>query len=131
MREWLSQAVKFGMVGVINTLVDYGVFWLLNHWLPYHGAKVISYCCGMISSFILNRRFTFGDREAVTAVKGAKFVLVNLLSLLVSLGVITLCVEVFHIQESIANIISTPFSMAVNFVCNKLFVFASSKKEED
>ena len=28
---WLRQAVKFGMVGVLNTLVDLGVYALLVH----------------------------------------------------------------------------------------------------
>ena len=57
------QAVKFGLVGVLNTAVDWLVC-CLTHGLAYFGdhltfAKGISYTVGVLNSFFWNKTWTF------------------------------------------------------------------------
>ena len=61
----LRKFVLFGLVGVINTLVDWGVFWVIGLVLPSAEqavwlAKGASYSAGVVTSFVLNSRITFG-----------------------------------------------------------------------
>ncbi len=128
MKELITQAVKFGAVGIVNTTVDFVALTLLSRVMPYTLANIISYGCGMLCSFALNKRFTFADQRRTTARRGIIFVAVNLISLGASTGVLTLGVEWLGLPVGIAKLISIPFSLAVNFVGNKLFVFGKESE---
>ena len=53
--QWLDQALKFLAVGVLNTLLDAGLYLALTRWLdltPWPAlAKGISYGAGILNSF--------------------------------------------------------------------------------
>jgi putative flippase GtrA len=53
--------IRFAAVGAVGTIVDISVLSLLNvHTpLPLWLANVGSYCCGILSNFLLNRYWTF------------------------------------------------------------------------
>ena len=77
------QLIKFALVGVLNTLVDFLVYTLLvlvfgiseNNVFMIGLFTLIAYACGVLNSFILNTRWTFRqeykrtakEREAVRA----------------------------------------------------------------
>ena len=87
-----GQFGKFMAVGVMNFLVDFGVFKLLSvvFGVPVVISNIISYTCGVINSFIVNRYWTFKIKHKFVSVHFLKFVFVNL----ISLGVNTLAVWV-------------------------------------
>ena len=55
-----SQKIRFGLVGILNTLIDISIYSLLS-WLSVGilFANFISTSCGMAASYGLNRSFTF------------------------------------------------------------------------
>ena len=59
------QFLKFGLVGVLNTGVQYvvfvGLFRLLG--VPMLLASGIGYCAGIVNSYFLNRIWTFQVRS--------------------------------------------------------------------
>ena len=61
LKKLLQQAVKFGLVGVLNTLVGNGLMFLLYNLahLGYWPSTAISYALASIMSYFLNRYFTF------------------------------------------------------------------------
>lgn len=124
------QFVKFNLVGVMNTLVDIGVFALLTAvGLNRYVAQVISYACGVLNSYLFNTLWTFKKEKRRTAKEFILFVCVNIVSLLVSLGMLYAAEHYLHVQNTLLQkLIATPVAMAVNFIGNKLFVF---KKSED
>lgn len=141
-RKTAGQALKFAVVGVLNTLVDFAVFQTLNLLLGWvYPAQVLGYTCGVINSYLWNSGWTFREERTRSLREITLFVLVNVASLGVSLGVIWLCREVFGVTnawaagwmpkalsgfikgDTIAKLIATFFSIVVNFVGNRLFVF--------
>jgi putative flippase GtrA len=88
----ILQFIKFGIVGVMNTLVDFLVFTLLT--LLFGGMRdsifltgvftLIAYACGVLNSFLLNSRWTFRQEYRRTKQEKYMFVLVNAVSWLVS-----------------------------------------------
>ena len=138
-KKVIAQFFKFMVVGVINFLVDFGVFKLLSTaiGLPVALSNVISYTCGVINSFILNRYWTFKIRHKFVSVHFAKFVFVNLISLGVNTLAVWVLVELygftdglFGVQNMYAKLIATVFSFTVNFAGNKLLVFNQQKEEQ-
>lgn len=121
----LKRFIKFNAVGVINTLVDTGVYSLLVFFgLDVVIAQVISYCAGVLNSYIFNSLWTFRDKQTSTK-KILLFILVNLISLAAALGVISLCTEQFGMDKYIAKLVSLPFSLLINFVGSRFLVFKS------
>ncbi|MCX8033576.1 MAG: GtrA family protein [Thermoleophilia bacterium] len=56
-----GQAVRFVIVGLLNTLVDLGAFYLLTliPGMPTVAAKALSYILGICNSFVWNKLWTF------------------------------------------------------------------------
>ncbi|MCX7667635.1 MAG: GtrA family protein [Atribacterota bacterium] len=129
-RKDFIQLLKFGLVGIANTLIDFGIFVLLHGYLQvfYAFAQVISYSCGMANSYFLNKFWTFQSRRAIQFHEVFKFVAVNLLSLGVSLLLLYLVRGrgSWGVVES--KIFATSGSLLVNFVGNKFWVFAENRK---
>ncbi|WP_325048410.1 GtrA family protein [Paenibacillus sp. CAA11] len=77
-KRWLP-LIRFGLVGVLNTAVDFIVFALLTYaGLPYLAAQCVAYSCGIANSYIVNRSWTFKAKSQRTGRELASFVLVNL-----------------------------------------------------
>ena len=59
-----NQKVRFGLVGILNTLIDISIYSLLS-WLGVWilVANFISTSCGMATSYGLNRVFTFESKS--------------------------------------------------------------------
>jgi len=121
----LWQFVRFNIVGILNTIIDWSFFAILNQllFISYLPAKVISYSCGLINSYILNSIWTFHAKKWRLK-QIIMFVLVNLIALGVSLFVLYACNAFFDVQNNlISNLIATPFSIVINFLGNKFLVF--------
>lgn len=146
-KKTAGQFLKFAVVGVLNTLVDFAVFQTLNLLLGWvYAAQVAGFTCGVINSYLWNSNWTFRSERTKSFREMALFLLVNLISLCVSLGVMWLCREVFGVTnawaagwmpaslsgfvkgDTIAKLIATCFSIVVNYVGNRLFVFNGKGK---
>ncbi len=61
------QLLKYGVIGILNTLITLVAFYLLNTKLelPYGIANVIGYVLGVINSFLWNRNWVFKTKNDV------------------------------------------------------------------
>ena len=85
-----GQAARFVVVGVLNTLVDLGAFYLLGliPGMPHAAAKGVSYVLGICNSFVWNKYWTFNaGRSERGGREFAIFFLVNLPPLIVNVVV--------------------------------------------
>lgn len=130
-RERLAgQVVRFGMVGALNTLVDFGLFNVLFHFvgLPLLVANSLSVAAGIANSFIWNKHWTFSaggrarwKREVVV------FVIVSVIGLLLNnAGIYVLTrlsgnmgVLALNVQKLAASVVS----MTWNFLGYRLIAF--------
>lgn len=118
----IIQFIKFNLVGIVNTLVDFSVFTVLTFFgMYYMAAQVISYSCGVVNSFVMNKYWTFGDKSTPHGYEIFKFIAVNGVSLAVSLSILYPLKPVLGLIS--AKVIATLFSMMINFVGSKLWVF--------
>ncbi|HEY3209468.1 MAG TPA: GtrA family protein [Actinomycetota bacterium] len=87
-----ARLTRFGMVSVITTFVDFAIFNLLviPKLLPPLVATTISYTCGIVASFVLNKWFTFrGGRDSLVHEFGL-FVGINVVGLGLNNGAVAL-----------------------------------------
>ena len=141
-KKTLWQMAKFAIVGVLNTLVDFAVFQTLNLTLGWvYAAQVLGYTAGIINSYLWNSNWTFREQRTRSLRELVLFLLVNIASLGVSLGMIWLLKDGFGITnewvaswmpkaisgfikgDTVCKLIATVFAIAVNYLGNRLFVF--------
>lgn len=88
------QLLKYGVIGVSNTLITLVAFYLLNTlagW-PYGLANVIGYTLGVINSFVWNRTWVFKTKNNIKR-EAVLFGMGFALCLLLQLGVSWLLLE--------------------------------------
>ncbi|HEV8421675.1 MAG TPA: GtrA family protein [Actinomycetota bacterium] len=88
----VARIARFGMVSVITTFLDFGIFNLLviPKLLPPLAATTISYSCGIVASFVLNKRFTFRGGRDNLAHEFGLFVGINVFGLALNSGAVAL-----------------------------------------
>lgn len=63
--ELLLQVIRFGMVGVLATLLHYFIYWVLQHWMNASVAYTIGYATSFVCNFWLTSIFTFKSKATV------------------------------------------------------------------
>lgn len=120
----ILQFVKFNIVGIMNTAVDFAVFALLTALGLHHMiSQVISYSCGIVNSYLWNKLWTFKQKRAFNSAEALKFLIVNILSLGVSLVFLYIFRDRAGLSVLVSKVIATVFSLVVNFAGNKFWVF--------
>lgn len=120
----IVQFVKFGIVGISNTLLSFAVFTLLLEvfgvW--YLAASAIGFVLGAVNGFLLNRRWTFRGHvgDALTPVRWG---VVQGGGLLLNLGLVYLCVESLGLDELIGQAIAIAIVVVITFFANRAWTF--------
>ena len=92
----VHEVAKFGIVGAINFAVDVGLFNLINEQQDHHHpitAKTVSTTVAAISSYFMNRHWTWRDRDRTSLRRELPMFL--LLSA-VGLGIADSCLGISH-----------------------------------
>lgn len=128
---WLRQFIKFALVGIINTSITTFLLWIFDSTIGrgYWGYPV-AYSAGVISSFFLNKLFTFQDKEwtKITFLLFFNFTLVAITGLCVYTTIATIFEEVLNVHYILSGLVSTILNFVIQFILTKLLVF--NKKEK-
>lgn len=128
LKEKVKTAGRFCTVGVGNTLIDFGVFFLLAacH-VPYLPAQICSYSAGIINSYVWNRKWTFRVKRKADEKEIMRFLMINL----AASGITFLLLYAF--QKGGCSLLVSKFAatiggMVMNFIGNRIWVFGDSLK---
>ena len=124
-RGVVDQAIRFVLFGVLSAGVDFGVYQLFLHigtWADL--AKAISFVCGTVTAYALNRRWTF-DSEGGAA-PATRFALLYTMTFFVNVGVNAAGLRVFAAYSwhvPVAWVIAQAAATVINFVLLRTVVF--------
>lgn len=146
----LRKFIKFGLIGVLNTLVDFVVFFLLNKFVIGNGptlvllgvtvvagpfiSNAISYVISNINSFVWNKFWTFQKKDKLTRrevgryiITSCGFLIISSIGLSIFMSVLSLPAFVGLIPDDLvplaAKIPNTCVTMFYNYLMNKFWVF--------
>jgi putative flippase GtrA len=131
-RGLLDQAVRFVLFGVLAAGVDFGIYQLLlNLGLWADLAKAISFICGTVTAYLLNRRWTF-DAAGGTA-PALRFATLYTVTFFVNVGVNALFLHLlaghaWHVP--VAWVIAQGTATVINFVLLRTVVFRQPGRVE-
>jgi putative flippase GtrA len=119
---------RFGLVGIVNTLIDYGLFIALTKalGLPLERvwvAKLISGSVAMAGSYLLNKHWVFKMRHTGHGAEAVRFVVVTALGVfVVQLGLVQLFASVIPQPGHLAYHILAALGVAHGFITRALVI---------
>jgi putative flippase GtrA len=120
----LVQFVKFGIVGVSNTLIAFAVYTVLlkGFGVWYIAASAIGFAVGATNGFLLNRRWTFREHvgDAFTPVRWG---IVQTCGLGLNLGLLYLFVHDAGLDKLLAQAFATSVVTVSTFLVNRAWTF--------
>jgi putative flippase GtrA len=125
----ILQFVKFGIVGVSNTLISFAVYTLLlkafGVW--YVAASGIGFAVGAVNGFLWNRAWTFRGHvgDALTPVR---WFVVQSCGLLVNLGLVYLFVDGVGLGELTGQAATIAIVTVLTFFANRAWTFKGQEE---
>lgn len=125
-------ALRFGTIGIVNTILDFSIFMVLVHglYLPILWSNIIAFIIAVTNSFILNRSWTFSNPAGYSLnFKSGylRFLIGN--SIGMALGTLLIYLLMPYMNVEPAKICSVGASLIWNYFYAKYFVFLSKNKK--
>lgn len=132
--EGFLQFVKFGLVGVSNTVIAYVVYMIFLRLKVYYViANLIGFFVSVINAFYWNNKFVFQSKEGEdrSVVKAFLKTLISYsgTGVVLSNALLILWVEIIHMPKEIAPIINLLITIPLNFILNKFWAFREKRKK--
>lgn len=129
-RVTFHQMLKYSAVGIINTLIGLSVIFISMEvfQLSYIISNILGYACGLISSFILNKHWTFLSKGH-HGKELLKFLLVFIIAYGIQFIALILLKEELGIMAEIAQLIGIGVYTIIGFILNKFITFRQIKDE--
>ena len=124
--------IRFGGIGIINTVIDIGLLFVLKSLgLPVVSANIISSSIAFVFSFFANKKYAFRSKSGDVVREIILFLTVTLFGLCIIQNLIIYLllpvIEIIFGQQNIALLISkliaTGASMVWNYAMYRLVVF--------
>lgn len=125
MSKLIWQIIKFGWVGAICFVVDYGILYFLTEFflLNYLISALLSFAISTIVNYFLSIRMVFVvSNKRHTNINLIIFCALSVIGLGLNQFIMWFVVEFFMLHYMLTKIISTFIVMVYNFVTRKLFL---------
>lgn len=130
----LIQFIKFGTVGVTNTIISYGLNLLVlavmhpfNVSWDFVLGNVVAFILSVLWSFYWNNRFVFslreGEHRKLWQALMKTYVAYAFTGIVLNNTLGWLWISILHISKYIAPLINLVISVPINFVINKHWAF--------
>lgn len=134
--EGFLQFVRFGLVGVSNTIVSYGLYVICLLILQKNGlfpksdylvSQIVSFVIGVLWAFYWNDKYVFtlkqGEQRSLWKSLIKTYISYSFTGLFLNSILLVLWIQICHIPDIIAPLFNLIVSVPINFVVNKLWAF--------
>ncbi|MBQ3826661.1 MAG: GtrA family protein [Prevotella sp.] len=112
-RQTIYEILRFGIVGVVATLLHYVIYWILQHWINVNVAYTIGYFLSFIANYFLSAQFTF--REKTTTRNGIGFAGAHLFNYLFQMVLLNIFLWL-GVSKALAPLPVYCIAVPVNFI---------------
>ena len=124
-----GEAVRFGIVGVIQNALNVAVFALATGIGVHYGiAAVVAAVAALVVSFAFNRAWTFPGHGAPVHRQGARYALVFASAVALGVVLLTLFVEVAGMPEVAAQVAAILIVAPLSFIAQRTWVFTAGRR---
>lgn len=124
-KELFKQVIKFGLVGGIAFVIDYGILFIATEVIGIY--YLLSSCISFVISLVFNYRASIlwvfhVNEEKSKANVFSLFVIFSIVGLLINQLIMWVGVEHLYLHYLFVKIIATAIVMVFNFITRKLFI---------
>jgi len=127
-RNLFKQLLRYGVVGGIAFVVDYGTLWLLTEVMGCHYlfSAGISFVLGLIVNYVLSTQWVFGQGRLNSQwAEFAAFALIGVVGLGLNELIIWGCTNGLGLHYMLSKIVSTILVFFWNFLARRFLLFRS------
>lgn len=123
-----KQFLKFGLVGLSNTLISYLTYVLLVYFsVHYQIANIAAFVISSLSGFLLNRSWVFKAKHSSATIQLVKYYIIYGSSLLISLALSYFWIEILGINKYLPPILNLCITVPYNYILNKIWAFREQR----
>lgn len=125
MKNLIEQILKFGVVGVIAFVIDFGVMVLLTELFALNPviSATVSFTVSVIFNYLASMRYVFKHREGMSRSREFTiFVVLSIIGLVINDVLMWTGTELVSLDYRLVKIIATAVVMIWNFVTRKIFL---------
>ncbi|MGO2695954.1 MAG: GtrA family protein [Bavariicoccus seileri] len=124
MKKLIEQLMKFGVVGVIASLIDFGVLYVLTEYLGinYLVSSTISFLASVIFNYILSVKWVFVTAKTNKTKELLLFTVLSAVGLVINNLLMWVFVEKAGVYYMLAKVIATVVVMLYNFISRKILI---------
>lgn len=127
--EFFVQFIKFGLVGISNTLLGYAIYCCCIYvGVHYLIANLVGFVLSVLNAFIWSNAYVFKDEKrrrnwALSLIK--TYISYSVTGLFLNSALLFGLVSCIHICDYVAQLICLSISVPLNFILNKYWAFRS------
>lgn len=118
----IIQLSKFSFVGILNTIVGYGAFFIFLTWFNYMVSLIISHIIGVTHSYVWNKYWTFKS-DGIQIKEFVKFNSVYVIVFVVNAITLIFLVDTFKFNPKIGQLLVLPIITIISFTGHKYWSF--------
>ena len=118
-REKFDEIVRFGIVGIIATTLQYAIYLLLINWIEPRISNTIGYVISFVFNYFASTSYTF--KVKATARRGAGFAFSHLVNYLLQTGLLSLFLWM-GMKKQIAMLPVFCICVPINFILVRTFL---------
>lgn len=125
MRKLIEQIMKFGVVGVIAFVIDFGVMVLLTEVFGLNpvASATVSFIVSVIFNYVASMRYVFSHRAGMSRTREfVIFVVLSVIGLGINDALMWAGTELVMLDYRLVKIGATAIVMVWNFVTRKIFL---------
>ncbi len=124
MKELINQIIKFGIVGILATIIDYGLMILFTEVfnINYLISSVMSFSVSVVFNYIVSTKYVFNVNHKKSIKDFIVFIVLSVIGLGINSLIMYLGVDKVGIDYRIVKIGATAIVMVYNFITRKIFL---------
>ena len=124
MKKLIIQLIKFGIVGVIATLIDLAVLMLLKEFMHVDvlAASAVAFSVSVIANYLLSMLFVFKSRGNSKVKEFLVFVILSIGGLLLNQFIMWIGTEIMTAYYLWVKAFALVFVPIYNFITRKIFL---------
>ena len=131
MGKLLAQIMKFGIVGVVATVIDFGVMNLLHYGLHLNIliANTSGFVISLVFNYLASMKYVFAHKEGMSRRREfIIFAVLSVIGLALNDGIVLALNAQLGFEANIAKICATAIVMVYNFMTRKIFLEGDGTK---
>ena len=126
-RSRIGEVLRFGVVGVLATVLQYAIYWVLLRWAGASLSLAVGYAVSFVFNFVGSTRYTF--RVKANASRGAGFVLSHVVNFLLQMTTLNLFIWL-GVSRDLAPVPMFCVCVPVNFILVRFFLKKEWRKKK-